>query len=67
MISVVGFLSMSATISLTLRKNTFPSANSIPDIETRNDFHLHFVCTYTMDIIYFLEPYDRPDIFQVQS
>ena len=54
MISVVGFLSMSATISLILRKNTFPSANSIPDIETRNDFHLRFVRTYTVDIIYSL-------------
>ena len=53
MISVVDFLSMSSTISLILHKNAFPSAKSIPDIETRNDFHLHFVCTYTMDIIYF--------------
>ena len=54
MISVVGFLSMSATISLILRKNTFPSANSILVTETRNDFHLRFVWTYTVDIIYSL-------------
>ena len=67
MISVVGFLSMSATIWMILRENTFSSANSIPDIETRNDFHLHFFCTYKMDIIYFLKAYDRSDVFQVQS
>ena len=42
MILVVGFLSMSGTISLICFKIP-SSAKSTPDIEKRNDFHLQFV------------------------